>query len=52
MIIQTAPSGTPRLAITMSEHNALCLQFAHAFGNGRFDPLSPGRYHDPRHFAS
>ena len=41
MIIQTAPSGTPRLAIMMYEHNALCLQLAHAFGNGRFEPLSP-----------
>ena len=41
MIIQTAPSGTPRLAIMMYEHNALCLQFAHAFGNAQFEPLSP-----------
>jgi hypothetical protein len=41
MIIQTAPSDTPRLAITMYEHNALCQQFAHAFGNERFEPLSP-----------
>ncbi len=41
MIIQTAPASTPRLAITMYEHNALCLQFAHAFGNDRFDALSP-----------
>ena len=41
MIIQTAPSGTPRLAIMMHEHTALCLQFAHAFGNGQFESLSP-----------
>jgi len=41
VIIQTAPSDTPRLAITMYEHNALCLQFAHAFGNDRFEPLLP-----------
>ena len=41
VIIQTAPSGTPRLAIMMYEHNALCLQFAHAFGNEQFEPLSP-----------
>jgi uncharacterized protein DUF3891 len=41
VIIQTAPSDTPRLAITMYEHNALCLQFAHAFGNDRFEPLIP-----------
>ena len=41
MIIQTAPHDTPRLAIMMYEHNALCLQFAHAFGNEQFEPLSP-----------
>lgn len=41
MILQTAPAGTPRLAIMMYEHTALCLHFAHAFGNGRFEPLSP-----------
>jgi hypothetical protein len=41
MIIQTAPAGTPRLAIMMYEHTALCGQFAHAFGNAQFEPLSP-----------
>ena len=41
MIIQTAPVGSPRLAITMYEHNALCLQLAHAFGNDRFELLEP-----------
>ena len=41
MIIQTAPSGTPRLAIMMYEHTALCLHFANAFGNDQFEPLSP-----------
>lgn len=41
MIIQTAPPQMPRLAIMMYEHNALCLQFAHAFGNDRFEPLTP-----------
>ena len=41
MIIQTAPAGTPRLAIMMYEHTALCRNFAHAFGNARFQPLSP-----------
>lgn len=41
MIIQTAPSGSPRLAVMMFEHNALCLQFAHAFGNTNFEQLSP-----------
>jgi hypothetical protein len=41
MIIQTSPSGMPRLAVTMYEHNALCLQFAKAFGNDRFERLEP-----------
>jgi hypothetical protein len=41
MIIQTAPSGSPRLAVMMYEHNALCRQFAHAFGNQQFEGLSP-----------
>jgi len=41
VIIQTAPSGAPRLAIMMYEHTALCLNFAHAFGNDLFEPLSP-----------
>ena len=41
MIVQTAPTGTPRLAITMQEHTALCQQFAQAFGNDRFESLQP-----------
>jgi hypothetical protein len=41
VIIQTAPSGIPRLAISMHEHNILCQQFAHAFGNDQFNALSP-----------
>ena len=41
MIIQTAPAGTPRLAIMMHEHTALSGQFARAFGNEQFEPLSP-----------
>ena len=41
MIIQTAPAGSPRLAIMMYEHTALCGQFARAFGNDEFEPLSP-----------
>lgn len=41
VIIQTAPTNTPRLAIMMYEHTALCLQLAHAFGNGTFEALSP-----------
>jgi hypothetical protein len=41
VIIQTAPSGVPRLAIMMYEHTALCQHFANAFGNERFEPVSP-----------
>src|SRR5262249_18439978 len=41
MIIQTAPTGAPRLAIMMHEHTALSGQFARAFGNDRFEPASP-----------
>lgn len=41
MIIQTAPAHATRLAIMMYEHTALCLQFANAFGNSRFEPLAP-----------
>lgn len=41
MIIQTAPAGSPRLAIMMYEHTALCRQFARAFGNDRFESLMP-----------
>ena len=41
MIIQTASPGTPRLAVMMHEHTALCAQFARAFGNDRFESLSP-----------
>jgi hypothetical protein len=47
MIIQTAPKGELRLAIMMYEHTALAHQFARAFGNDQFEPLSPG---DPMHF--
>src|SRR5579883_2282317 len=41
MIIQSAPAGTPRLAVMMYEHTALCGQFARAFGNDQFEPLAP-----------
>ena len=41
MIIQTAPAGQPRLAIMMHEHTALAGQFARAFGNARFQAVSP-----------
>ena len=41
MIIQTAPADTPRLAIMMYEHTALCGQLARAFGNDSFEALAP-----------
>jgi hypothetical protein len=41
MIIQTAPAGTPRLAVMMHEHTALCAQLARAFGNQAFESLEP-----------
>src|SRR5438270_2182142 len=41
MIIQTAPEGAPRLAITMDEHTALAGSFARAFGNANFEPVEP-----------
>jgi hypothetical protein len=41
MIIQTAPSGRPRLTILMYEHTALSHQFARAFGNNRFQSVQP-----------
>lgn len=41
MIIQTAPTGAPPLAVMMYEHTALCAQFARAFGNAQFESPSP-----------
>jgi len=41
MIIQSAPAGSPRLAITMDEHTALAGSFARAFGNAQFEPVEP-----------
>ena len=41
MIIQTAPTGQPRLAIMMYEHTALSHQFARTFGNDRFQAPAP-----------
>lgn len=54
MIIQTAPSGEPRLAVLMHEHTALAGQFARAFGNERFqavDPIDPMVYIVSHHDA-
>lgn len=41
MIIQTAASGSPHLAIMMHEHTALSGQFARAFGNIAFQRIEP-----------
>ena len=41
MILQTAPTGQPRLAVMMHEHTALSGQFARAFGNAAFEPIKP-----------
>lgn len=41
MIVQSAPDSGPRLVITMVEHTALAGQAARAFGNDRFEPVSP-----------
>ena len=44
MIIQTAPQGAARLAITMDEHTALAGAFARAFGNANFEPVEPREF--------
>ena len=41
MIVQSAPDNGPRLVITMVEHTALAGQAARAFGNDRFESVSP-----------
>jgi hypothetical protein len=41
MISQTAPEGQPHFVLTMANHTEMCGQMARAFGNGRFEPLSP-----------
>lgn len=41
MFIQSAPPGSPHLAVAMVDHTALCGQFARAFGNGRFEAPTP-----------
>jgi len=41
MIVQSAPDGQPRLVITMAEHTAFSAQAARAFGNDRFEPVTP-----------
>jgi hypothetical protein len=41
MISQTAPQGEPHFVLTMANHTEMCGQMARAFGNDRFEPLSP-----------
>lgn len=41
MIIQTAPEGRPRLAISMAEHTAFAGELGRLFGNDDFEPLLP-----------
>ncbi len=41
MIVQTAPAGEPRFVIKMAEHTAFAGALARAFGNDRFEPVSP-----------
>jgi len=41
MMVQGAPAGEPTFVCTMAEHNALCGQFARAFGNDTFEALDP-----------
>jgi len=41
MMIQSAPPGEAHFLSTMEEHNALCEQFARAFGNERFERPEP-----------
>lgn len=41
MIIQTVSAGQQPLAIMMSQHTALCHQFAQVFGNAQFEALAP-----------
>lgn len=52
MIIQTAPAGTPRLAVMMHEHTALCGQLARAFGNDEFEVVGSAGVDGLRHRAS
>jgi len=54
MFIQSAPPGSPHLAVTMFDHTALSGQFARAFGNDRFEapvPLEPTVYAIANHDA-
>lgn len=41
MMTQTAPDGEPHFVMTMLEHMDLCGQMARAYGNDRFEPITP-----------
>lgn len=41
MIVQTAPKGAPRFVMRMTQHTAFAGGLARAFGNARFEPVSP-----------
>jgi hypothetical protein len=41
MIVQTAPANEPRFVIKMAEHTAFAGALARAFGNDRFEAVSP-----------
>ena len=41
MMVQTAPQGEKHFVMTMMEHMDLCAQMARAYGNDRFQALSP-----------
>jgi len=41
MMVQTAPEREPSFVITMKEHMDFCSQLARAYGNDRFEHLSP-----------
>jgi hypothetical protein len=41
MIVQNAPAGEPHFVITMEQHTAFADAMARAFGNDRFEPVSP-----------
>ncbi|HUN24193.1 MAG TPA: DUF3891 family protein [Anaerolineales bacterium] len=41
MIVQSAPLGSPHFIITQADHAMMSGQFALAFGNAQFEPLTP-----------
>jgi hypothetical protein len=41
MMVQSAPEGEPHFVSTMQDHMSFCGRMARAFGNERFEPLTP-----------